>query len=95
MTMKTSRCASAQTEDAVRVSYSPDVVRQMQSLLAALADIDCAYESDLDTIRTSDTPEVLKQEVMRTLQQRHQERRASYVQQIEMLQRQVVAAGVA
>ena len=92
MTMKINRCASAQAADAARVSYSPDVLRQMQSLLAALADIDCAYESDLDTIRTSDTPELIKQEVMRTLQQRHQERRAPYVRQLEILQRQVLVA---
>ncbi len=86
MTKKTSPRAPARPGDA-RAYYAPDVLRQVQSLLSALADLDCAFESDLATVRASDVPEVIKQEVLRTLDERHQERRALLVHQLERLQR--------
>ena len=86
MTKKTSPRASARPGDA-RAYYAPHVLRQAQSLLSALADLDCAFESDLATVRASDVPEVIKQEVLRTLDERHQERRALLVHQLERLQR--------
>jgi hypothetical protein len=92
MTTKNNRRALAQAEEDVCFYYSPDVLPQMQSLLAALADIDCTFESDLDIVRNSDTPEPLKQDVMRTLQQRHQERRAPLVQQLEALYSRALVA---
>ena len=72
--------------------YSPEVLSQMQALLAALADIDCAYEIDVETVRSSHTPEIIKNSVIATLQQRHQERRAPYLRQLEALQRRVLKA---
>ncbi len=72
--------------------YSPEILPQMQSLLAALADLDCAYEVDVETVRNSDTPEIIKRSVIETLRQRHQERRAPYVRQLEALQRRMRAA---
>jgi hypothetical protein len=64
----------------------------MQSLLAALADIDCAYDNDVETVRNSSTPEIIKRSVIATLRQRHQERRAPYVRQLEALQRRMQVA---
>ena len=72
--------------------YSSNILPQMQSLLAALADLDCAYKIDVETVRSSDTPEIIKRSVIATLQQRHQERRAPYVRQLEALQRRMRAA---
>ena len=66
--------------------YAPELLPQMQALLAALADIDCAFEVDLETVRASRTPEIIKSSVIATLEQRHQERRAFYVRQLEALQ---------
>ncbi len=73
-------------------AYSPAILPQMQSLLAALADIDCAYEIDVETVRASHTPEIIKNNVIATLQQRHQERRAPYIRQLEALQRRALKA---
>ncbi len=70
--------------------YSPEILPQIQALLAALADIDCAYEIDVETVRSSHAPEIIKNGVVATLQQCHQERRASYIRQLQALQRQIL-----
>jgi hypothetical protein len=66
MTKKTSLRAPARLADA-RTYYAPHVLRQVQSLLSQLADLDCAFESDLATVQASNAPEVIKQEVLRPL----------------------------
>ena len=58
----------------------------IRSLLTALAEIDHAYEADLETVRASDAPEQIKENVLKTLQQRHQEHRAPYIRQLHVLQ---------
>jgi hypothetical protein len=52
MTKKTSPRAPARPGDA-RAYYAPHVLQQVQSLLSELADLDCAFESDLATVRAS------------------------------------------
>ena len=84
MTKKTSPRAPARP-GAARAYYAPHVLQQVQSLLSELADLDCAFESDLATVQASDVPEVIKQEVLRTLDERHQERRTPIVRQLEAL----------
>ncbi len=83
MMKRKSRGATAPAEQSTYAHPAYDS-EQVQSLLAALADLDAAYESDVATVRASDVPEVLKQEVIRTLQRHHKERRASYLQQREV-----------
>ena len=61
--------------------------QKVQELLAAVAEIDWAYEADLETVRTSDAPIAIKQTVINTLRQQHQERRASYTRKLQALQR--------
>jgi hypothetical protein len=61
------------------------VLQQVQFLPSALPDLDCAFESDLVTVQASDVPEVIKQRVLRTLDERHQERRTPLVRQLEAL----------
>ncbi len=61
--------------------------QQVRELLFALAEIDHAYEVDLETVRTSDAPIAIKQTVIDTLRQRHQEHRALYVRELHELQK--------
>ena len=65
--------------------YSPTRLSALQALLAALADLDCALEVDLETVETSAIPGALKEGIISNLHQRHQERRAPYVRQLETL----------
>lgn len=68
---------------------SPNVQSAFQALLAALEDIDGSYDGDLETVRNSGVPEALKQEVLRTLRQRHQECRAPYIRRLTALHRRM------
>jgi hypothetical protein len=70
--------------------YPSELLPSLQALLAALADIDFAHESDIETVRNSSADQWLKQTVIGRLQARHQERRASYVQQLERLEKQIL-----
>ena len=67
-------------------TYSPAALHMLQSLLATLADLDYAYDVDVETVEASGVPESIKREVIRTLKQRHQERRAPYLRKLEALQ---------
>ncbi len=71
--------------------YSPELQPLLQSLLATLADIDFAHESDIQTVRTSSAEEWLKQATIRKLQQRHRERREPYVLQLKALEARIRA----
>jgi len=66
----------------------------LQSTLSALADIDCAFERDLETVTTSEASEAIKQEVMKTLQQRHEDACVSYVRQPKALHRRAMTAAL-
>ena len=65
---------------------------RLQSLLAAPAGIDCGFDSDVETVEASAIPGALKQAVIESLRQRHQERRAPIVRHLDDLQRQVLRA---
>ena len=69
--------------------YSPEITPLLQSLLATLADIDFAYESDLEVVQNSAVDEVLKQKVVEKLQQQYRARREPYIRQIATLQRRI------
>ncbi len=71
--------------------YSPELQPLLQSLLATLADIDFAHESDIETVRNSLAEDWLKQTTIRKLQQRHRERREPYVRRLEALQERIRA----
>ena len=70
-------------------TYSPDILPSLQSLLAALADIDFEYQKDRETILQSPIEEPLKQRAIATLAKRHQERRDPYLREIDKLERQI------
>ena len=69
--------------------YSPAVAPLLQSLLATLADIDFAFESDLEVVENSATDEALKRKIVERLREQHRERRAPYVRQIDALQKRL------
>ena len=75
----------------MRPMYSPTIQPLLQSLLVTLADIDFAYESDLETIKNSAIDDALKQMAIDKLQQQHQERRTPYVRQLAALQERIRA----
>jgi hypothetical protein len=66
--------------------YSPDLQPLIQSLLSTLADIDFAYESDIDVVQNSTTDEVLKRKVLGKLHEQHCERREPYLRQLAALE---------
>jgi hypothetical protein len=66
--------------------YAPVIAPLLQSLLATLADIDFAFESDLEVVEASATDETLKRKIIERLREQHRERRAPYVRQIDALQ---------
>jgi len=71
--------------------YPPDLQPLLQSLLAALADIDLVHANEVAIVRDSDADEWLKQSVIRRLEERHRERRAPYVRQLEAVEERVRA----
>jgi hypothetical protein len=76
-------------------TYSPTILPRLQTTLAALADLDHAYEADLETVTKSGAPDAIKQEVIRSLQQRQQVSRAPYIRQLAALHRKAVTAALA
>ena len=74
-------------------SDAPAALHALHSLSATLEDLDCAYEADLETVRTSDAPIVIKQTVIDTLRQRHQEHRALYIRELQELEKHSRTSG--
>jgi hypothetical protein len=71
--------------------YPPDLQPLLQSLLAALADIDLVHESEVAIVRDSDADEWLKRSVIRRLEERHRERRVPVVRQLEAVEERIRA----
>lgn len=71
--------------------YPPDLQPLLQSILAALADIDLVHDSEVAIVRDSAADEWLKQTVIRKLDERHRERRAPYVRQLAALEARIRA----
>jgi hypothetical protein len=71
--------------------YPPDLQPLLQSILAALADIDFVHASEVALIRDSDADDWLKQSVIRRLDERHRDRRAPYVRQLKAVEERIQA----
>lgn len=71
--------------------YTPAILPLPQSLLAALTDIDCAHESDVEAVRGRAAEAWLKRTVIPKLEERHRERRAPYVRQLEAVEERMRA----
>ena len=64
---------------------------RLQDLLSALADIDLAYECDLEFVRNSAANEDLKTVAIGNLQQLHHRRRAPIVRRLTALENRLRA----
>jgi len=75
MPTRSGQTSPASTPVAPRM-YPPELQSLLQSLLAALADIDFAHLGDIETVRNSTIDDCLKQAVIRRLEESHRRRRA-------------------
>jgi hypothetical protein len=62
--------------------YPADLLPQIQSALAALADIDVRYHSDREQLQAWVGPEAIKKRFAAQLEERHQRGRQPYVQRL-------------
>jgi hypothetical protein len=69
--------------------YPADLLPRLQDLLSALADIDLAYESDLELVQASSANEDLKSLAIGNLRQLHGRQRAPIVRQLTLLQKRL------
>ena len=75
----------------VGLTYAPALLHELQSTLATIADLDCAFDLDIEVVRDSRIPKSLKEAAVEGLQKQHQQRRALYVRQLTALQERVTA----
>src|SRR5215211_6055828 len=66
--------------------YPADLLPQLQSTLAALADIDLHYQGDQEQLQGWAGPEAIKTRFAAQLAERYQQKRAPYVQRLAELQ---------
>ena len=66
--------------------YPADLLPQLQSALAALADIEARYQSDQEQLQGWAGPEAIKMRFAAQLAERYQTERTSYVQRLAELQ---------
>ena len=71
--------------------YLPDLQPLLQSILAALADLDLVHASEAAIVRDSNADEWLKQTVIRRLEESHRARRAPYVRQLAAVEARIQA----
>jgi hypothetical protein len=67
-------------------SYPADLLPQLQSTLAALADIELRYHGDQKQLQGWAGPEAIKMRFAAQLAERYQRERAPYVQRLAELQ---------
>ena len=66
--------------------YPGELTPLLQSLLATLADIDFAFETDLQAARAAATEGDLRHRIIERLVTRHREQREPYVRQLSILE---------
>jgi len=72
--------------------YGAERLSDMQSILAALADLETAYEIEREQIEHWSGSEAMKQQLLADLEDRHQARRESFQEQWEKLNGRLNAA---
>ncbi|PVE23366.1 hypothetical protein DC522_15995 [Microvirga sp. KLBC 81] len=78
-----------QSASGPRRIYSPDLLPHMQSLLAEIADLDCALEKDLQATKNSSYSEAHKSELIQELKRRHRERHTPIAMELAALEKKV------
>jgi hypothetical protein len=69
--------------------YNANLLPALQATLMILADLDFAFESDVETVRNSTTNEALKREVIERMREEHRARRAPYVRKLAALEERI------
>ena len=72
--------------------YDPDILPKLQTLLATLADLGVAHESNLLVIESRPMDDARKDQLIADLWQTHYKRRAPYLREIEALRKRAEAA---
>ena len=72
-------------------TYDPDILSQLQSLLAILADIDVAHGSNVLVIESRPMDEARKDRLIADVWRIHCRRRAPYVREIKALKARMEA----
>jgi hypothetical protein len=62
--------------------HPDDLLAELQSTLAALADIEVQYATDRERLEAWDGPEVIRKKFAAQLEERHQKDREPYVQRL-------------
>jgi hypothetical protein len=70
--------------------YSPAFQPLLQSLLATLADLDFAYEQEREKLSNTSPDTTVRSRALKTLKNRHRERREPYIQQLTILQKRMM-----
>ncbi|MGF9762822.1 hypothetical protein AAII07_47435 [Microvirga sp. 0TCS3.31] len=70
--------------------YSPTIQPLLQSLLATLADLDFNYEKEREKLSSTSPDTSVRDRALKTLQNRHRERREPYIQQLAILQQRMM-----
>ncbi len=70
--------------------YSNDLLAELQSTLATLADIEVRYEADRERLEAWAGPEAIKEKFAAHLEERHQRDREPYVQRLADLHYQTM-----
>jgi hypothetical protein len=68
------------------VTYPDDLLPELQTMLAALADLEVRYEKDREQLTAWEVPIAAKGRFATQLEQRHQRKREPYVQRLSDLQ---------
>jgi hypothetical protein len=68
------------------VTYPDDLLPKLQTMLAALADLEVRYENDREQLTAWEGPEAAKGRFVAQLEERHQRDREPYVQRLSDLQ---------
>ena len=83
---RTSTARLASTSSMQCPSYPADLLPQLQSTLAVLADIDLRYHGDQEQLQGWAGPEAIKTRFAAQLAERYQRERTPYVQRLAELQ---------
>ena len=72
-------------------AYPSDLTPEIQSTLAALADVETRYEIERERLEGWRGPKPAKERLSAALQERYRAERRTFVEQLEVLQRMLLA----
>jgi hypothetical protein len=73
-------------------TYPDDLLPELQTMLAALADLEVRYEKDREQLTAWEGPKAAKGRFAAQLEQRHQRDREPYVQRLSDLQHRTITS---